>query len=337
MEIEALTFNEALNLILPKYAEICERTGEVPLRIRFLTPPDGGKRISLHLQTTSFEQAVRLLAAVSGLEVNRTGVTYKFLEIDRNGSDTDEVTVRISPSAAADLARVLGTKEGTLQEIFSSSGLLADPNTAISMDERGGVTIAGGTAGDRALISNLLKTVSASSPVQHKIMTKIVNLPDGFELNIPSGTVLSDSEVQILMRRLATTEGTDIMTMPSIVMLAGIPEKIEIVEKVLVPKPGSSDEFTSFNVGKTVDTQTSPLGLGHDLMFRYEDSDIDDTQGEALSKRQIVNSEAIGYQSNNGTRVTISKRDDGRVAATFVTATLIEVTGRPVSQDGFRD
>jgi hypothetical protein len=342
LEIEGLTLNEALNLILLKYNETCERIGEVPLRIRFLTPPDGGKRISLHLQATSFEQAVRLLAAVSGLEVNRTGVTYKFLESNGNGSGSDDITVRISPFAAADLAGVLETNEGTLQEIFSSSGLLTDPNTSISTGENGVVTITGGTAGDRALISSLLTTLGERTRVQHKVMTKIVELPDGLDLDVPNGSVLSDSEMQILMRKLAMAKGTELMTMPSITMRPDLPGEIKIVREVIVPKagvqdPGSKDDFTKFEVGKTMSTSTSPLGLGQELKFHYEDSEIDDTQGETLSKRQILSSEASGYQSNNGTRITISKRDDGGYSATFVTATLIDATGRPVSQDGFRD
>ena len=82
----------------------------------------------------------------------------------------------------------------------------------------------------------------------------------------------------------------------------------------------------------------SPLGFGQELAFRYEDSDVNEAPGEVLSKREIVSSRASGFQMDDGTKMTISRKDDGGYVATFVTATLVDATGRPISQsEDWRD
>ena len=343
IRIDQMSLGDSLDLILSKYNEACEQSGEVPLRIRFQIPPAEEKRISLVLDGMSFDRAMTLLAAVSGLDVKRSGVTYKFLELQQSRDISDEKTVRVSPDIAADLAKFLGTDGGTIHEVISGSGLLSDSDVVISTGERGSVTIKEGTASDREIISNLLTKFSAKKHIQHRVKAKVVELPHGFDLGVPDGSVLPDSELQVLMRNLAMSEETKFLSMPTMVTLPDLPGEIEIGNEIVVPKPGvvdpgSADDFTSFIVGKSMSVRMSPLGFGQELAFRYEDSDVNEAPGEVLSKREIVSSKASGFQMDNGTKMTISRKDDGGYVATFVTATLVDATGRPISQsEDWRD
>ena len=337
LRIDQMSLGDALDVVLSKYNEACSQSGEVPLRIRFLIPPAEGKRISLSLDSMSFDQAMVLLAAVSGLDVKRNGVTYKFMELTFRQDVSEKKNVRVSPDIEADLTKVLGTHGATLQEIISGSGLLTNSDIVVTTGKDGSVTVSEGTASDREFISNLLAKLSVKNPIQHKVTTKIVELPDGFDLGISDGSVLLDPELQVLMRNLAMSEDTNFLTMPSMVTRPDQPGDIEIGREIFVPKPGvvnpsSADDFTSFTVGKSMSVRMSPLGFGHDLSFRYEDSDIIEGPGEVLSKHRIGGSNGSGFQKDDETKVSISQKDDGGFIATFVTATLIDATGRPISQ-----
>lgn len=334
-----MSLGDALDIVLSKYNEACVLAGEVPLRIKFLIPPDEGRLISLTLDGISFDQAMTLLAAVSGLDVKRYGVTYKFLELPQSSNVSGEKIVRVNSDIVTNLARFLGSTGATLQEVISSSGLLPDSDVAAKVDENGIVTITKGTASDREIISNMLSKLNVKTHILHKVSTRIVELPVGFDLGISNGSVLLDSELQLLMRKLAVAEGTELLTMPTIVMRPDQSGDVEIVKEVFFPKPGiqnpGNGDFNTLTVGKSMSALTSLLGFGHELVFKYEDSGIKETKDEGLTKQQLASANVSGYQIDNGTKVTISRKNDGGYIATLVTATLVDATGQPISESEF--
>ena len=79
-------------------------------------------------------------------------------------------------------------------------------------------------------------------------------------------------------------------------------------------------------------SQTDALGFGHEVALNYTDTtgDVDASTGKAnINKRTDMTDS--GFASDGGTRLVVLTRADGSRTLLLVTSTLIDATGRPVS------
>lgn len=327
MRIEGVGLNEALAMLLVEYQKMCATTGEVPLRIVFQVSHDRPIP-NIELEARSFDQAVRLLAGLCGMVVQRVGLTYKLEEFE----ETDNVTRKfgISPDAVSGIADMLGKEGSDLGALLSEAGILRNSGLKIEVAEKGKVTLVGGTAREVARVHNLLAIMSNRKRMQHKIVTKLIELPAGFDPEIPELPAFSDSQYQVLMRRLAFTKGVEFTSLPSITGRSGEEATIQLMDRVSVPNPAGQGHSNSMEIGRTVTVNTSAAGLGNGLNFHYEHTGLDPRTASGVSHLADVRSE--GFLADQSVRIISTERQDGSKYLTVVGATLIDVTGRPISE-----
>jgi hypothetical protein len=323
-----------LRKVLTAYQDACRRSGETPLALRFVVPPGNYRKLQLRLSARSFKTSVQLLATLSGMKVTRDELEYRFTRIE-NERRTTKRTLDVPPDFQSalqwDLNHSDQTAQAPLRDVLARLGLELDPSTHLALGGDGKLTLETNNSADTAAISTLVRTLVEQRPLQQKFTTKVVELAADATWTLPDLAQMNDTQVQLFMREMAQKQGTDLMTMPSIIARSGQSAAIEMTRKLIVPTDETETAFETHNLGHVMHLQGSALGFGHDLALDYTNTtgDIDPATTKPVIRKQTEVKDA-GFSSNGGTRFVVQTRPDGSRAIVLVTSTWIDTTGRPL-------
>lgn len=340
LNIEGLSIEEAMQKLKASYQETCLRTGEVPINLKFDIPRGTSGKINIRLEGKSFSSAVKLLAALSGMEVSRKGSIYEFSVIPNELVSTTR-TFNVPPDFAATLDALGSTRgendrmleEGVfpqpqLSEILSKLGLDLDPSTLVRPTNAGILIVKSNSAADLTVISQLVKTLADEKPMQLKFSSKIVELASGVDFELPDTSQMTDAEAQSFMRAMAQTKGTDLMSLPSVVTRNGESGNITIGREYILPKEDAEGEFETHLVGQAMKIGGNALGFGQETSFNFTDTTADDSKKNITIETQTDLSDT-GFSNDQGTRFVIQENPDETTVIVLVTSTLIDATGEP--------
>lgn len=347
--INGLTLGEALQKLMDVYEETCGKTGETPLHLTFDLPPGSTKKLKLKLNPRNFNSSVQLIATYAGMKVSRTKTAYHFEPFPDERKQVNK-TVKVPPDFASRLidqaeipplscfeqfknpsfVRVFGVPP--LGDILKMSGVDLDPSTRLSVDPSGSLTLETTSGADAAAIAALTDTLGSEKPIQHKFVSKVVEIPADFDWTPPDVTQMSSDQVQSMMREIAVTQGAGIASLPSAVTRPGQNATVEILRELIIPTDDSATHFEKHDIGKVVSITGSPLGFGHDTTVHYTDTTGGpDGTGKSIIPINRTDLADSGYSSDGGSRLVVQTRPDGSKTLLIVTSQLIDSTGRLVN------
>ena len=339
--IEGLPLQEALAKLRTAYEEVCRESGEVPVRLSFVIPPDATRPLTVKAGIRNLDASIRLLAAMAGLKVSRTGSEYDFTAPEETG-EVVKKTFQIPPdffSRASDadadpFAEGKPPTKTSPAEYFASKGLTLDPSTKFT---RGVTTlqVESASAADQIAIEEMIDLDVNQTPLQAKMQTKLIKIPAGMDWSPPDDLSQSyhPGEIQLLMRQLSQLKGVELMTAPAVTARLGEDAKVEVINEVLVPSQTTPGEFEPQPAGVIVDLQSSPYGFGHHVDLNYSERIAEGESGTATAK--VTERTAItdsSFSKDGNTRLHVQTLPDGSRSLVLVTPTLIDATGRPVRE-----
>lgn len=339
--IDGLTLGEALRKLMGVYEEACKKTGEIPLRLTFDLPPGSAKKLHLKLSPRNFNSSVQLLATFAGMKVSRNKLQYHFEPFADERKQVNKA-IAVPPDFASVIPNNAGLDPDAdpfaeseshrmpIGELIKTSGLTLDPSTQLSLTATGTLNINTTSSADLAMISALVGV--SEMPAQQKFATKVVEIPSGVDWTPPDVSQMTEDQVQLLMRELTQKAGVELMTMPSMTARSGQNGTIEIVRELITPVGESGQEFETHNLGHVMQIRGDALGFGHEVALNYTDTtgDVDASTGKAnINKRTDMTDS--GFASDGGARLVVQTRADGSRTLLLVTSTLIDATGRPMS------
>jgi hypothetical protein len=365
--IDGLPLKAALTKLQTAYEDVCRGSGEVPVRLTFVVPPEATHPLTVKTGIRNLDGAIHLLAAMSGLKVSRTGSEYAFTAPKETGeivkksfklppdffsvpsSEKDDpfsapvvVPETISP---ADLFAGNSIKDDDISwenaketarlsptEYFASKGITLDPDTKLTRNPDGTLQLETTSAADRTAIEGLIGLAANDVPLQHKIETRMIQLSAGMDWTPPDTSQLDGAALTQLMRQLDQSKGVDIVVQPSITARTGQDAKIEIIREVIFPPRTPDQGYRIDNAGVVVDLRPVPYGFGHHVDLNFSEKVIV-ADGPESDPFQIVERTAISDSSFSGdgnSSMHVQTHPDGSRSVVVVTPTLIDATGRPL-------
>lgn len=334
--IDGLTLGEALRKLLGVYEDACTKSGETPLRLTFDVPPGATKKLQLRLSGRNFSSSVQLLAALSGMTASRSGLAYQFKPLLDERKPVSR-SIQVPPDISSMLGELAGQATEAdpaprvpVSELFRKLLSELDPSTRLSLTASGILKLETSSSADAAAVSALIQGAS-QRPLQHKFASMVVNLAAGAEWTPPDVSQMTDAQLQLFMRGMAQTQGTELTTLPSITSRKGQSGTVEIIREWIVPKDDSGEAFETHDLGQVMHIQGSPLGFGHEIAFDYTDTtaEVDPETGKPNFNKRIDVKDS-GFSSDSGTRFVVQTRPDGSKSVVLVTSTMIDATGRPI-------
>ncbi len=337
MAIDGLSLEEALRKLNAAYQDACLKSGETPLDLKFAVAPGSSRIQRLRLRERSFSSSVRLVATLAGMTSSRSGLTFHFKPL--SGEPMRVVrSIRVRPDLSQKLTELAGHTTGDRMEMSDSLGQLIrnlgldlDPSTRLTLDASGKLSLETTRASDAAALTSLIEEINGHARLQHKVMARIIELSNETEWTAPDTSRMSDAEHESFMRGMAKRKGTMLKTLPSVTSRAGQIASIEMIREFSVPSDDSGEAFETHRVGQVMHVKASPLGFGHDLVFDFTDTVVenDPANGKPVFHNDTEVSDA-GFSSDHGSRLVVQTRDDGSRSVVLVTSQLIDATGRPL-------
>jgi hypothetical protein len=338
VSIDGMSLEAALKKLQASYEEACRETGETPLALTFSVPPGHDRLLTVQIGTRTLDGAIHLLAAMSGMLVERKGSEYAFEEPVETGEPRTR-SFRVPPdffnapeSADYPFVQVAAPSKISPADYFAGKGISLDPNTRLRFSPGAGTVVIDTTSmADELAIGRLIGLASSETMPQHKVDTKILEIGKDVDWKPPANAQLDEEAMQLFMRELAQTQGIDLKTMPSTVARDGQAAKIEIVRNYIFPVPGSENEFKSEDVGVVLDVTPVVLGFGQKLDVGFNATAVDEDPKSGEFK--VVNRASItdnSFSRDSATSLHIETRPDGSRVLLLVKSTMIDATGRPV-------
>lgn len=338
VNINGLPLEAALKKLQAAYEDACRETGETPLALTFSVPPGHDRLLTVKIGTRTLDGAIRLLAAMSGMHLERKGSQYVFeLPVETGKPRTRSFRVPPdffnAPGSADDpFVQVTNLSKTSPADYFSNKGITLDPDTRLKFSPGAGTLVMDTTrAADEVAVAQMVSLASSETIPQLKVTTKILELGKDVDWTPPENAQLDEASMQLLMRELAQTRGVDLMTAPSTVAGNGQTAKMEIVREVVSPVPGSDGEFTVEPVGVVLDFKPAVLGFGQKIDMGFNVTDVE--EDPKSSELKVVERASItdsSFTRDAFTRIHVETRPDGSRILLLVTPTLIDATGRPV-------
>lgn len=337
VDIDRLPLETALAKLQAAYEDACRETGETPLSLTFSVPPGQDRLLRVEIGTRTLDGAIHLLAAISGMLVERKGCQYVFeLPVETGEPRTRSFRVPSdffdAPESADDpFVQVAAPSKISPADYFAGKGITLDPDTRLKFSPVAGTVVIETTrAADELAVGQLIGLASSETMTQHKVDTKILELGKDVDWTPPANAQLDEEAMQFLMRELAI-KGVDLMTMPSITARHGQVAKVENVRELISPVPGSDSETRTDPVGVVLDVKPVVLGFGQvlDVGFDLTEGDIDPQTSQA----KIVNRASItdrSFSRDSTTRLHVETRPDGSRVLLLIKSTLVDAAGRPV-------
>ncbi|HEY1123418.1 MAG TPA: hypothetical protein VGE67_17515 [Haloferula sp.] len=367
VNIEGLLLRDALAKVQAVYEDVCRESGEVPLSLTFLVPPEATRPLTVKTGIRNLDGAIHLLAAMSGLKVSRTGSEYAFTAPKETG-EVVKKDFRLPPDFFSDPSKkeadpfaeapvipdgmsltdhfmALTNKDDDLiwtdpdepvqlspAEYFASKGITLDPDTKLTRSPDGSLKLETTSAADRTTIEGLIEVNTSELPLQHKLETKLVYLSPDMNWTPPDSLQLNQGEMQLMIRQLMQSKGADVMTTPTITARVGENAKVEIVREFLVPSQTEPGGFESQPTGAITEFRPSPYGFGHHVDLNYTERIPEGESGTAtarVNERTAISDSSFSGDGNASMHV--QTHPDGSRSVVFVTPTLIDATGRPIN------
>jgi hypothetical protein len=364
--IDGLPLKAALAKLQTAYEDVCRESGEVPVRLTFVIPPEATRPLTVKTGIRNLDGAIHLLAAMSGMKVSRTGSEYAFTAPKETG-ETVKKEFRVPPDffsvpssekdhpfseavvvpetiSPADLfangsskdediswAEAKETARMSPAEYFASKGITLDPDTKLTRNSDGTLQLETTSAADRIAIEGLIDLAVNDVPLHHKMETRMIQISAGMDWAPPDVSQLDGAAMTQLMRQLEQSKGVDMVVQPSITARPGQDAKIEIIREVIFPPRTPDEGYRTDNTGIVVDLRPSPYGFGHHVDLNFSEKVV--AEGPESDPIQIVERTAISDSSFSGdgnSSMHVQTHPDGSRSVVLVTPTLIDATGQPL-------
>ena len=334
INFEDLSFEHAVNKLLLEYKATCAETNEKPLDISIkLTDKSTSKRS--YVGGGSFNLIVDQLCAIYGMEMKQHEKGFTFSPIP-HVKTLQTLNIPVPP----DFNTVHSIKK--IQTLFNLAH--------ISHSKTRSVLTIRGQDYDVRRCKKFINSFNLITPVQIKIVSKIISVPpDGFPKVWQDGLdnkslLLSDGQLQMLIRALASNDKVKISTTPSIVTRNKENATIQIIREVIeknanVNKNKAADQAVKAPawIGHKLDIKNTMLGLAlnTDLSFDYHHvagmtvADINSFP-KAVKKEDIQKFKtSTKLTTKDGmTRVLKIKAPGKANSYLFVTLSIIDATGK---------
>lgn len=334
VDIDGLPLEAALKKLLAAYENACRETGETPLALTFSVPPGQDRLLTVKVGVGTFDNSIRLLAALSSLKVKREGSAYLF-EAPAETGKLVKKSLLVPPDILSRLKSAASSPSAATADFagaVAALGIALDPSTRLKFSPGSGtLQIETTRAADEVAVSSMIERLLGERPIQHKVDTKILELGKDVDWTPPEHAQLDEAGMQLLMRELAQKKGVDLMTAPSTVARDGQTAKVEIVREVISPVPGSDGEFTIEPVGVVLDFKPAVLGFGQKIDMGFNVTDVEeDLKSSELKVVERASITDNSFTCDSATRIHVETRPDGSRLLLLVTSSLIDATGRPV-------
>lgn len=333
VDIRGLSLAQALEKLREAYHDACQQSGEVPIPLEFSIPPGKDKPLHLKVGVRTLDQAVRLLAALSGLKVSLDGSTYVFEEIGNTATPTDG-TLTLAPDFLERLTRSYDAGElpsrAEIKDYLQLLGLELDPATILRYDTaRSELKIEAPGTRDGEILAALAQLVSSEGPRQQRLESKLIEIPANEKWTAPESASLDARELKALFDELSERKEIEITEVPSVTARNGETATVEIIRELITPVDEAGKKFAIHTLGKVMLLEPNLLGFGSHLDLDFTDTTggINPDSGKAaISKHTDIN--RAGYAGEGRTRIMVQTRPDGSRTVLLVTATTIDAIGR---------
>ncbi|MCW1886251.1 hypothetical protein OKA04_16050 [Luteolibacter flavescens] len=334
--IDGLPLKAALAKLQAVYEEVCRESGEVPLNLTFTVPGDATRPLTTKTGVCNLDSSIRLLAALAGLKVKRTGSEYVFTAPEETGKMVTK-SFQVPPDLfsafgpEADPSRTkLRNHPRFLPEFLEKSGIEIDPTTKLRLT---GSTLQMETtsAADRVTITGLIDTIADEMHIQHKMETRMIKIDPGTGGLPEDMTALDDAGTLELMRKLGQTKGVEVVAIPETTGRPGEPTKIEIIREFIMPSDTEDSGFISENVGVVLDLRSSPYGLGHHMDLNLTEKTVEENGGPSVfsfvDRPPVTDS---SFARDGKARVHVQTHPNGSRSVVILTPTLVDAAGKRV-------
>jgi hypothetical protein len=339
VEINGLALKAALAKLRAAYEDVCRESGEVPVRLTFVVPPEATRPLTVKPGIRNLDASIRLLAAMAGLKVSRSGSEYTFTAPEET-AEVVKKTISVPPDFFSRPSNREDDPfaEGQLPtkispaEYFASKGLSLDPSTKFTRGVAS-LQVESASAADQIAIEGMIDLNLNETPLQAKMQTKLIKIPAGMDWTPPDDLSQSyeDGEIQLLMRQLSQLKGVELMTVPAITAKPGEDAKVEIINEVFVPSQTTPGEFEPQPAGVIVDFRSSPYGFGHHVDLNYSERIAEGESGTATAKvTERTSITDTSFAADGKARLHVQTLPDGTRSVAIVTPTLIDATGRQI-------
>jgi hypothetical protein len=319
LDFTGITLQEALERLRAAYVQACRDSGEEPLPLVFTLPPGFNPTLRMMTRSRTLESTVHLLAAASKLSVKRHGREFRFTTPPEAGGRVvkREFDLPFGINAADYLAEM---------------GIILDPGTRV-VSSPGSLILENANTADLAAVCSLAMSLAMDPTVTLKLTAKLVNLPAGTEWPHADQSILSDAEIQSVMRGLASRKDVELMTLPSVVAKSEQDATIEIVRELIAPSGDPAGGFEAHPVGLVLNSNVNPRGFGYQVK-----SDLSVTAGQVdpVTGRAVIEHQAgiagETFATDTGTVVMVQTHADGSRTVLMVSPVRIDATGAPVSE-----
>lgn len=369
VEIDGLPLKAALAKLQAAYENVCRESGEIPLSLTFVVPPEATRPLTVKTGIRNLDGAIHLVAAMSGLKVSRTGSEYAFTAPKESG-ETVKKSFKLPPDFFADpssketdpfaevpvlpegmspsehLATLFDKKDDDIiwtdpdepaqlspADYFASKGIALDPDTKLIRNADGTLQLETTSAADRIAIEGMIDLAVNDVPVQHKMETRMVQISADTDWTPPDLSQLDAAGVAQLMRQLDQSKGVEIVVQPDITARSGENAKIEIIREVIQPPRTPDEGYRKDDVGVVVNFRPTPYGFGSHVDLNFSEKVIV-ADGPESDPFRIVERTSIADSSFSGdgnANMHVQTHPDGSRSVVFVTPTLIDATGQPLN------
>ena len=348
IKLEQATIGEAVAAIVAAYRETAAATGETALDLSVELGSARTRRpITCTTPRAPAGSVIRYVAALAG---NRSKGSLPNFRLEALSNKPDRSgRIEVPPGWESQLADFLaaGKKasearlgEDPFAHQVQETGATGDPSSATPQSKvelrdllvslgfnpalvcdssaPNGVAYENMSEAELEWLGALVETSTRGGlgPVQIKTHTKVLMVPDSLADLLNSGDAFNDGQVQLMMRKFASTQGVDLMTLPAITARESQVSSVEIVNPAFTPE---GDETWT---GVRMVTTAVPYGLGSQVEFAFK------TRGKIGAAETQVREQVTLPENGNG--MAIAPMDGGQKLIVLQGNTLIDATGRPI-------
>lgn len=227
MDLRGLQLEEALERVNQSYVEACEVVGEVALPLVFALPGGPSTRIECETGYATVDSIIHLLAGVSGMTEERSGVHFIFKR--PNSLAEGQVETRALENSTWT----------SIREVMGRSGLSFSTGFREVANGADMISVATESAEDLALIDSLVKSEASAPKVLQSVHPRLIRLPAGNPWELEGRSVVGNGKLSAFLHNWSSIEGVEMKSNPS--MLAKLEDSAElrVIDEVMIPEAGS--------------------------------------------------------------------------------------------------
>ena len=314
-EAENVTLREAIERILQSYVDVCTVTKQEPIIFSLDLTELSNESMDVRLSGSSLTSMLMRVGFQFGNRFSRDEAQLNFHPFKDTivGEDSRTHSVQVFPSFQEDLAQFLsltdeegGVRDLSFSELFQQMGLGLARGNSVRFVESSSTLIMRDSSANIEAFTAIFEELDRA-PIQFRNSTRLIS-SDKELVDLPTGWH-SPEEVQVLMRRVAQSEGAEIGTLPSVLARAD--------ERALVEVGGDWAGEGSADI--RLSSETSLYGFGLQESISLESS------GEQI---QFQKSDV---RPNSGSLIHPIETADGRYFYAIITSGALDVTGRQLT------